>query len=336
MGGAAMPGAGDRKPYLVTGAAGFIGARVVHHLLTGGQRVVGWDNLNDAYDVRLKEWRLARLRGQTGFEFQRLDISDRQAVAQAWGGQRFEAVINLAARAGVRPSVADPWVYVQANVVGALNLLDLCRERGVSKYVLASTSSLYGEHTPRPFREEANFSRPMSPYAATKGAAELLCHTYHHLHGLDVTVLRYFTVFGPAGRPDMSIFRFVQRIAEGRPVIVYGDGSQERDFTDVEDIARGTLAALRPVGYEVINLGSDRPVALREVIRRLEKMLGKRAVAEHRPLAPGDVPATWADIRKAGSLLGWEPQTDLETGLRACVDWYLAERDWAQSVVTED
>jgi nucleoside-diphosphate-sugar epimerase len=322
--------------YLVTGAAGFIGSDVSRRLLDDGHTVVGADNLNDAYDPRLKEWRLKRLRGRTGFTFRRADISTPEGAAEAWAKESYDGVINLAARAGVRPSLRDPAAYYAANVSGTLHLLELCRQRGVKKFVLASTSSLYGAHNPRPFREDADITRPFSPYAASKGAAELLCHTYHHLHGLDVTILRYFTVFGPAGRPDMSVFRFIQRIAEDMPVIVYGDGRQERDFTYRDDISAGTVAALRPLGYEVINLGSDHPVPLRLVIDEASRRLGKPAKIEWRPPAPGDVPSTWADISKAGSLLGWEPTTSFEAGLDACVAWYLAERDWASSVNTLD
>ncbi|MEW6566766.1 MAG: NAD-dependent epimerase/dehydratase family protein [Chloroflexota bacterium] len=324
------------RTYLLTGAAGFIGARVAEVLLGQGHCVVGLDNLNDAYDRRLKDWRLLRLLEQPGFAFRKVDIADRAALRQAWDDERYEAVINLAARAGVRQSVRDPWSYYASNVVGTLNLLELCREQGVGKFVQASTSSLYGAHNPRPFREEADVSRPLSPYAASKGAAELLCHSYHSLYGLDVTVLRYFTVFGPAGRPDMSIFRFVQWIAEERPVIVYGDGNQERDFTFVDDIAHGTAAGLRPLGYEVINLGGDHPVPLHAVIKRLEALLGKRARVERCPESPADIRATWADVSKAGRLLGWEPTTPLDVGLRACIEWYLAERSWAQDVSTVD
>lgn len=324
------------RTYLLTGAAGFIGARVAEVLLEQGHRVVGMDNLNTAYDRRLKEWRLRRLQAQSGFEFRRVDISDRAALRQGWGDQSYEAVLNLAARAGVRQSVRDPWAYYQSNVIGTLNLLELCRELRVSKFVQASTSSLYGAVNPRPFREDADLSRPLSPYAASKGAAELLCHSYHALYGLDISVLRYFTVFGPAGRPDMSVFRFVQWIAEGRPVIVYGDGHQERDFTFVDDIARGTVAALQPLGYEVINLGGDHPTPLRSVIEQIESLLGRPARVEYRPTSPADVRATWADVSKARRLLGWAPTTGLGTGLEACIEWYLAERGWARTVDTTD
>lgn len=322
--------------YLVTGAAGFIGAQVAAELLARGDQVIGVDNLNDAYDPRLKEWRLQRLLPHAGFHFERLDISEATALAPLPGLGPFDAVINLAARAGVRASVRFPELYARTNMIGALHLLELCRSQGIPKLVQASTSSLYGAHNPRPFCEDADISRPLSPYAATKGAAELLCHSFHALHGLDVTILRYFTVFGPAGRPEMSIFRFIQWVEEGRPVVLYGDGQQERDFTYVDDIVRGTLAALRPLGFEVINLGSDRPVTLKALLQMIERLTGKPAKLDQRPDAPGDVRATWADIGKAGKLLGWEPRVDLETGLRACVDWYRAERAWASSIATSD
>jgi nucleoside-diphosphate-sugar epimerase len=322
--------------YLLTGAAGFIGAQVAAALLARGDQVVGVDNLNDAYDPRLKEWRLQRLLPHAAFHFQRLDISEADALTPLLGLGPFDAVLNLAARAGVRASVRFPELYARTNMLGALDLLELCRSEGIPKFVQASTSSLYGAHNPRPFREDADISRPLSPYAATKGAAELLCHSFHALHGLDVTILRYFTVFGPAGRPEMSIFRFIQWVEEGRPVVLYGDGQQERDFTYVDDIVRGTLAALQPLGFEVINLGGDRPVTLKVLLQMIERLAGKPAVLDQRPDAPGDVRATWADISKAGKLLGWEPRVDLETGLRACVDWYRAERAWASSIATSD
>ncbi|MHB1416238.1 MAG: GDP-mannose 4,6-dehydratase [Chloroflexota bacterium] len=320
--------------YLVTGAAGFIGSKVSELLLSAGHAVVGVDNLNDAYDVRLKQWRLGRLTSQKGLAFHQLDIGDREALRTVFAGPRFAAVINLAARAGVRPSVANPWVYVDTNVGGTLNLLEACREHGVAKFVLASTSSLYGAHNPLPFREDADTNRPLSPYAASKKAAEALCYTYHHLHALDVTVLRYFTVYGPAGRPDMSPFRFVQWISEGQPVTVYGDGRQSRDFTYVDDIARGTVAALQPLGYETINLGSDEPVVLMEMIHLIERLAGREAALTYKPSHPADVPATWADIGKAERLLGWRPQTDFAEGMERLVEWYRANRDWAKDVVT--
>jgi len=322
--------------YLVTGAAGFIGARVAELLLEAGHRVRGLDDLNPSYDPRLKDYRLTRLRKFPRFEFSQVDISDRPALAQAWGEQGYEAVLNIAARAGVRASVRRPLEYAQTNVLGVINILELCKERGVAKLVQASTSSLYGADTPRPFQEAASIGRPLSPYAATKGAAELLTHAYHHLHGLDVTVLRYFTVYGPAGRPDMSIYRFIQWIAEDRPLRLHGDGQQARDFTYVDDTARGTVAALRPFGYEVINLGGDRPWKLMDAVHRIEELLGKQARVERHPPDAADVPATWASIAKARKLLDWEPLIQFADGLEKTVRWYLQEREWAKEVDTSD
>jgi len=236
-------------------------------------------------------------------------------------------VLNLAARAGVRPSVEIPEVYYQANCDGTLNLLELCRRFGVGKFVLASTSSLYGSHNPVPYREDADTNRPLSPYAASKKAAETLAYTYHYLHRIDVTVLRYFTVYGPAGRPDMSVFRFVRRIAEDEPIVVFGDGRQERDFTYIDDIALGTVAGLAQFGYEVINLGGDRPVRLSAIIDRIGELVGRKPAIEYRPRHPADVPATWANIRKAAKLLNWSPQVPIEEGLRRSVQWYRDNRD---------
>ncbi len=318
---------------LVTGCAGFIGSRVCQLLMGSGETVVGVDNLNDAYDSRLKLWRLGRLQGHPRFQFYHLDIADYPKLRELFAARApFSSVLNLGARAGVRPSVEDPWVYYQSNTIGTLNLLELCRQHGTRKFVLSSTSSVYGADTPRPFREDSNTSRPLSPYAASKKAAETLVYTYHHLYGLDATVLRYFTVYGPAGRPDMSIFIFIRRIAEGQPITVYGDGRQERDFTYVDDIARGTVAALRPLGYEIINLGNDQPVALADVIAMIETFLGKKARIGYEPMHAADVKATWADISRAGQLLGWRPQVPLEEGIRLTVDWYRENRDWVKEL----
>jgi len=321
--------------YLVTGTAGFIASKVSEFLLDAGHTVAGVDNLNDAYDVRLKHWRLARLQGREGFTFHEVDICDRPGLEKAWAAAgAIDGVVNLAARAGVRQSVDNPWVYVDTNMTGTLNLLELCRHRGVGKFVLASTSSLYGAHNPMPYREDADTNCPLSPYAASKKGAEAMCYTYHHLYGIDVTVFRYFTVYGPAGRPDMSLFRFVQWISEDRPVLVYGDGSQSRDFTYVDDIARGTIAGLKPLGYEVVNLGSDKPAVLMDVIRICEDRLGKKAQLTHEPRHAADVTATWADIGKARTVLGWEPQMTYEDGITRLVEWYRDNRSWAREIVT--
>ncbi|MCZ7626334.1 MAG: nucleotide sugar epimerase [Candidatus Methylomirabilota bacterium] len=330
------------KPGIVvlTGCAGFIGCKVAELLLQAGHLVIGIDNLNDAYDVRLKQWRLEQMLPHPSFQFHQLDISDRVALSALFSAacgsdsRNPTAVINLAARAGVRQSVEDPWVYYDTNVTGTLNLLDLCRTFGISKFVLASTSSLYGQSNPLPYREDANTDAPLSPYAASKKAAETLCYTYHYLYGIDVTVLRYFTVYGPAGRPDMSLFRFVQWISEGRPVMVYGDGRQSRDFTFVDDIARGTIAGLRPLGYEVINLGSDTPVVLIDAVRLVEELIGKKAEIVHSARHPADVQATWAEIGKANQLLGWQPQSTFRDGVGALVQWYQANREWTRAIST--
>jgi nucleoside-diphosphate-sugar epimerase len=320
--------------YLVTGAAGFIASRVVELLLDQGHRVVGVDNLNDAYDVRLKEWRLRQLEGRPGFTFHSGDICHRESLRPLFQ-TGLDAVVNLAARAGVRQSVENPWVYFETNVTGTLNLLELCREFGVNKFILASTSSLYGASNSQPFQEDANTDRPLSPYAASKKAAEVLCYTYHYLYGMDISVPRYFTVYGPAGRPDMSLFRFVQWISEGHPLVLYGDGTQSRDFTYVEDIARGTVAALRPVGFEVINLGSDRPAVLMDAIHMVEQEVGRKAKIHQQPRHPADVTATWADIGKARRLLQWQPETTLQQGIQRLVNWYMENRDWAKDIRTD-
>ena len=326
--------------YLVTGCAGFIGAKVTELLLAAGHGVTGIDNLNDAYDVRLKQWRLAQIQDHPQFRLHRVDIVDRTALESVFtdhatrNTEPFAAIINLAARAGVRQSVENPWVYIDTNTTGTLNLLELARQHSVPKFVLSSTSSLYGQHNPMPYREDADTNRPLSPYAATKKAAEALCYTYHYLYGLDVTVFRYFTVYGPGGRPDMSLFRFVQWVSEGRPVVVFGDGGQSRDFTYVDDIARGTIAGLRPLGYEIINLGSDQPVVLLDALRLIEQRVEQPAQIEFRPMHPADVPATWADINKAEQLLGWRPQVPTAEGIARLVDWYQANRSWAREIVT--
>jgi nucleoside-diphosphate-sugar epimerase len=321
--------------YLVTGIAGFIASRVTQMLLDAGHNVVGIDNLNNAYDVRLKHWRLAQLEGHPQLTVYRGDIADRTALDPVFDQRQYDAVINLAARAGVRTSVANPWVYIETNVTGTLNLLERCRDHQIPKFILASTSSLYGKDNPMPYSEEQPTDGPLSPYAASKKAAEALCHTYHYLNGLDVSILRFFTVYGPAGRPDMSLFRFVQWVSEGRPLTVFGDGSQSRDFTYVDDIARGVIAALRPLGYQVINLGSDEPIVLNDVIHMIEELLGQPAQIERHARHPADVPATWANINKARQLLDWEPQTRFIDGLRNLVEWYRANREWARDVNTD-
>jgi nucleoside-diphosphate-sugar epimerase len=303
-------------------------------LLADGHTVLGLDDLNNSYDVRMKEHRLNKLTNTKSFEFKKLDIADRDAI-EGIGPTKFDAVIHLAARAGVRDSVADPWVYVAANINGTLNLLELCRRNGVPKFVLASTSSIYGGKAPLPTPETASSSEPLQPYAATKKGAEAMCHAYHFLYGIDVTVVRYFTVYGPAGRPSMSIFRFVQKISEGKSLQLLGSGDQTRGFTYIDDIARGTILALKPVGYEIINLGGHESISMNDLIALLEELIGRKAIIEKLPADKADMLANWADVSKAGEHLGWEPAVGIRDGLAKTVAWYNAERSWASRIKTD-
>jgi UDP-glucuronate 4-epimerase len=335
--------------YLVPGAAGFIGSHVIKDLLDAGHHVTGIDNLNDAYDVRMKEYRLRQLNDQAGFTFLKLDIADRNVLnpgtfgTQNANGVRhgtviptIDAVINLAARAGVRQSIDNPWVYIDSNVTGTLNLLELCRQMGIPKFILASTSSIYGANAPLPTPETADSSYPLQTYAASKKAAETLAYTYHHLYDIDVTVFRYFTVYGPAGRPDMSMFRFTQWINEGLPVRLNGDGEQSRGFTYVGDIARGTILGLKPLGYEIINLGGHETIKMNELIYMVEELTGRKAQIQHFPANPSEMLANWANIDKAKRLLGWEPTVGLVEGVARLVHWYNTERAWTSQIITTD
>ena len=313
---------------LVTGAAGFIANRVARDL-AAEHKVVAIDNVNDYYDVRLKEHRIEAL---DGIEFHRIDIENKAAMQPLFEENQFDAVVNLAARAGVRYSMENPHVYMTTNAHGSLNLLELMREFDVKKYVLASTSSLYAGQQ-MPFVESLAVNTPISPYAASKKAAEVMAYSYHFLFGIDVSVVRYFTVYGPAGRPDMSIFRFIQWIDQGAPIELFGDGSQSRDFTYVDDIATGTIAALKPVGYEIINLGGgNQPISMNTVIATLEDLLGKKAKINYRDFHKADLKSTWADISKANNLLGWEPKISLQEGLENSVKWYVDHQPWSSSL----
>ena len=313
---------------LVTGAAGFIANRVARDL-AAEHKVVAIDNVNDYYDVRLKEHRIEAL---DGIEFHRIDIENKAAMQPLFEENQFDAVVNLAARAGVRYSMENPHVYMTTNAHGSLNLLELMREFDVKKYVLASTSSLYAGQQ-MPFVESLAVNTPISPYAASKKAAEVMAYSYHFLFGIDVTVVRYFTVYGPAGRPDMSIFRFIQWIDQGVPIELFGDGSQSRDFTYVDDIASGTIAALKPVGYEIINLGGgNQPISMNTVIATLEDLLRKKAKINYRDFHKADLKATWADISKANDLLGWETKISLQEGLENSVKGYVDHRPWSSSL----
>ena len=319
--------------YLVTGAAGFIGARTTELLIRDGHTVLGVDNMNNAYDPRMKEYRLQKLQAMPGFTFYKLDISDKSIIDQL-KGYKFDGVINLAARAGVRYSVSDPWIFVESNVLGTLNMLELCRQTSTRKFIVASTSSIYGEDPPYPTPESASSSKPLQPYAASKKGAEAMAHAYHHLHNIDVTIMRFFTVYGPAGRPDLSIFRFVQWISEGRPVHVNGDGEQSRGFTYIDDIARGIIAALKPLGFEIINLGGHEVITINNLIKLIEDVVGRKAIIHYGPADPADMRSNWADVSKAGELLGWEPQFNLRQGIKRLVEWYNEEREWASKVLT--
>jgi nucleoside-diphosphate-sugar epimerase len=380
--------------YLVTGVAGFIASKVAEQLLAAGHTVVGVDNLNDYYDVRLKDYRLSKLLGAKSkglgedpkvsvyavsglrsqvslsaigpataeglFEFRVLDIENLPALEEVFKAHKFDAVFNLAARAGVRASLENPELYRRTNVLGEEHVLKCQVKYGVKKHVLASSSSVYAG-CPMPFTEEAALGQMQSPYAETKRAAEELAREYHDKHGLDVSALRYFTVFGPAGRPDMAPLRFIKWIDEGTPITLYGDGTQARDFTYVDDIARGTILAAKPLGYEVINLGGgNNPVSMLTVIRWIEKALEAsaqsakskaesarsgssplplspspvKAVINRLPASPADMAATWADITKAGRLLGWKPQVTPKAGFQRAVEWHVANRAWLKDVTT--
>ena len=320
------------KKILLTGVAGFIGWKTCEFLLESGAEVVGIDNMNSYYDVGLKEHRLKSLTKDDRFRFHKIDIEDLGALQKLFSAEQFEAVINLAARAGVRYSMENPFVYMTTNGQGTLNLMTVMKEHKVKKMVLASTSSLYAGQ-PMPFREDLPVNTPISPYAASKKAAEVMAYTYHYLYGLDISIVRYFTVYGPAGRPDMSIFRFIKWIDEDVPLEIFGDGSQSRDFTFVDDIARGTLKALQPVGYEIINLGGGKnPISINEIISKIEKYLGKKAKIDLKPFHKTDLKETWADITKAQKILGWAPSVGIEEGLKKSIDWYLENKSWVKEI----
>jgi UDP-glucuronate 4-epimerase len=331
------------KTILVTGAAGFIGAALAVRLLERGDAVTGIDNLNDYYDPRLKEARLERLRKYPGFSFRRLDIADRGGMAALFREQRFDAVMHLAAQAGVRYSLENPYAYVDANLAGFAHVLEGARHSKVGHLVFASSSSVYGANTRLPFSEGDNVDHPVSLYAATKKANELMAHSYAHLYGLPCTGLRFFTVYGPWGRPDMAYFKFAALITAGKPIPVFNHGELSRDFTYVDDIVEGVVRVIdsAPAGdpawhgdapdpatsrapYRVFNIGNNRPVKLMHFIEVLERCLGRKAVLDLLPMQPGDVPATYADTSALEAAVGFRPATDLETGIARFVEWYKA------------
>ncbi len=314
------------RTVFVTGAAGFIGSHVSDALLARGNRVYGFDNFDPFYDRRIKERNLASLSADPAFSFLEGDIRDASALAR-WGeGIPPDALIHLAAKAGVRPSVADPVGYADVNVHGTIRLLEWARERKVPKVLFASSSSVYGGNTKVPFSEDDFVDHPVSPYAATKKAGELLCHTYCHLYGMSVAALRFFTVYGPRQRPEMAIHKFTRRILEGKVIDLYGDGSSRRDYTYIEDIVAGVLGALTaPPGYRVYNLGESATISLSELVALIEKACGKPAVRRFKPPQPGDVPVTYADISLARKEIGYDPRTPIELGITRFIEWYRNE-----------
>jgi len=329
------------RPILVTGAAGFIGYHLTDRLLGRGDAVVGLDNLNDYYDPGLKRARLARLEGRPGFTFVRLDLSDREGMAELFERQRFSRVVNLAAQAGVRYSLENPWSYIDSNIQGFMTVLEGCRHHDVEHLVYASSSSVYGLNTRMPFSVHHNVDHPVSLYAATKKANELMAHTYAHLYGIPTTGLRFFTVYGPWGRPDMALFKFTRAILEGRPIDVYNHGRMRRDFTYIDDIVEGVIRVLdrppapdpgwsgdapdpgsSPAPYRLYNIGNNSPVELMEFIGAIEEALGREAEKRFLPLQPGDVPATWADVGDLVRDAGFQPATPIREGIRRFVRWY--------------
>lgn len=320
------------KSILVTGAAGFIGSKTIELLLQNQYKVIGVDNLNNYYDIKLKKHRLRKLQAKDNFSFYEIDISNLNQIKEVFNKHNFDAVINLAARAGVRYSLVNPFVYLSTNSLGTLNLLELMKEYDVKKFVLASTSSLYAGQK-SPFVESLPVNEPISPYSASKKAAEALAYTYHYQYDIDVSILRYFTVYGPAGRPDMSVFRFISWIDNGEPILLFGDGSQSRDFTFVDDIAEGTILALKKVGFEVINLGGgNNPISMNTLISMIEEKLGKKAIINQQPFHKADMEVTWADITKAKRILDWQPKTTLLEGIEKTILWYNQNREWLSTI----
>jgi len=323
----------ESRTILVTGAAGFIGSRTSELLLLNNFNVIGVDNLNDYYNVKIKEERLKVLSKYKNFTFHKKDIEDINSIKELFHENNFHSVINLAARAGVRYSLENPFIYCNTNYIGTLNILDLMYKTGVKKYVMASTSSIYAGSS-LPYKENSCVNNPISPYAASKKAAELIAYTYHHQFDIDVSILRYFTVYGPSGRPDMSILRFIKWIDEEKPIVIYGDGSQSRDFTYIDDIAKGTIkACLTKNDYEIINLGGGKnPISINELIIKIEKLIGKKAIRDEKPFHKADVQETWADISKAKKLLNWEPTISLDQGLSETVNWYFKNKNWLNDI----
>ncbi len=315
-----------KEAILVTGGAGFIGSHLVDRLLERGEEVVVVDDFNDYYSPKLKWHNLAQALKNPRFHLEQGDIRDFPFLERVFKRYPLKLIVHLAARAGVRPSVEDPLLYEEVNGLGTTNLLELCRRFGVRKFVYGSSSSVYGYSNKVPFSEEDCSDRPASPYAATKRANELICHAYHHLFGLKVVCLRFFTVYGPRQRPEMAIHKFTRLIDQGKEIPVFGDGSSKRDYTDIDDIIQGVLAAIdKDFDYEIFNLGESQVTDLLTLIHLIEENLGKRARIKFLPFQPGDVPITYADISKAKKFLGYQPQVPIEEGIKRFITWYKAE-----------
>jgi UDP-glucuronate 4-epimerase len=317
---------------VVTGAAGFIGSHLCEALTARGDYVVGFDCFDDFYDPAVKRRNIAALLGLANFEMVEGDIRDEAAVAEAFGGG-VDSVVHLAARAGVRPSIEQPLLYQDVNIRGTMVLLEACRAANIRKFIFASSSSVYGNNEKVPFSESDNVDNPISPYAATKKAGELICHTYHSLYGIATSCLRFFTVYGPRQRPDLAIHKFMSLIDAGRPIPVFGDGSMMRDFTYIDDIVNGVVRSIdRCAGYKIYNLGESQPVSLADLIGLIETAMGRKAIIDRRPMQPGDVNQTYADVSRAGADLGYVPSTDMPTGLARFVEWFRAEAARARGV----
>jgi UDP-glucuronate 4-epimerase len=317
------------KNILVTGGAGFIGSHLVDHLLAEGEwRVTVVDDFNDFYAPEVKRQNVRPHLQAALYSLFEADIRNRAQLEDVFKAAEFDCIVHLAARAGVRPSLAEPMLYAETNINGTLNLLELAREHGVKQFVFGSSSSVYGINAKVPFSEEDPIRQPISPYAATKAAGELICHTYAHLYGIRCVCLRFFTVYGARQRPDLAIHKFAKLISENRPIPVFGDGRTRRDYTYIDDIIAGVRAAVdyRESDYEVFNLGESQTVELNELIALLEKELDRHALIERQPTQPGDVPQTFADVTKARRLLGYDPQTKIEDGIKRFVEWFLSER----------
>ena len=310
--------------FLVTGGAGFIGSNLCERLLRSGHAVWAFDDLNSFYDPKFKQRNLRDVQGLSlQFQFVQGDITNRAALDQLFGSVKFDQIIHLAARAGVRPSLADPVLYARVNVEGTVNVLEAARKVGVKKLTIASTSSVYGVNSKMPFSESDPIFSAISPYAASKLCCEAMGHVYHHIYGMDVVMLRFFTVYGQRQRPDLAIYKFAQLITAGKPIPVFGDGSTARDYTYIGDILDGIMAcAQKEFGYEIFNLGESQTVKLSYMIELLENALGKKAVIDRQPMQPGDVPLTFADISKARAKLGYNPHTKIEQGIPIFVDWF--------------